>query len=435
MNARRFDAMKSERAFRIAVGLFAAVVVAFIAIAIANAVLPNKSIKDYELWHDTGQQMLRGDAVYPAKRHGKFAFMYPPAAAAMLAPISALGRTGLVVTLATLTAAAWWASIVLAARLAAGAWKRAHLLVYAIPSLIVVVFVWSNFHIGQPSLVLLALLLGAFVALQEKRQWLAGVLIACAAGIKAFPVIAIVYLLYRRYWVATASLVITLALLLLALPAAFRGFANARADLQRWTQGMLLKYDEKGVAQRPGRSNSWKNQSIFGLTNRLLRHVDANEEVHAHTPVFVNFAELSFSAVNRLIMTAALLLGLTYVAVMPRRDRRTGATDAIEFALFILLMLIFTPLAFGYLFVCLLFPFAVAVQRLLVRQSPVLLTATALAALLLALSIPLQHTAQLYGNYFFATLILFGALAFELWKEKRRAISRSCVPITPPASA
>jgi hypothetical protein len=182
---------------------------------------------------------------------------------------------------------------------------------------------------------------------------------------------------------------------------------------------MLLKYDEKGVAQRPGRSNSWRNQSIFGVANRLLRHIDADEQFAAHQPRFANVADLSFTAVNRIILGSALILGLIFIAVIPRRGSRTSETDAMEFALLILLMLIVTPLAFGYLFACLLYPFTVVVAQLLKRPSRALLVGAMAAVLLLALTIPLQKTAQSYGNTFFATLILFGALASELWKTKR----------------
>ena len=412
--------LNSDAAQRALPWIFPLVVLIFAGVAVANSIIPGKSMKDYGLWHETGQRMLHGDAIYPVKR-SKFPFMYPPAAAALLAPVSVLGKTGLVVALAGITGAAWLASILLSVRLATGTWARQHLLLYALPSLCVIGFVWSNFHLGQPSLVLLGLLLGAFLALQVKREPVAGALVALAAGIKAFPFIAIVYLLYRRYWLAVASLIVSLALLLLVLPAAFRGLPNAAADLQRWTKGMLLKYDEKGVAQRPGRGNSWKNQSIFGLANRMLRRVDANEQFGPHEVIYVNVADLSFAAVNRIIVGAGLLLGLAYLAVMPRRNERTRDTDGVEFALFILLMLMFTPLSFGYLFACLLFPFTVLIARVIQGAARHLWISGGIAVLLLVLSIPAQRTAQLYGNYFFAALSLFVGLAFELWKEKQAA--------------
>lgn len=418
----RFAAgLHSDLAFRLMLALFVAALLVYSGVTIANALLPGKSIKDYELWYDTGQQVMRGEAIYPPPHH-KFPFMYPPAAALFLAPVSLLGRTGTVVALVLVNAAAWTACILLAVRLATGHWRRQHLLLYAIPSVIVAVYAWSNFHLGQPTLVLLALLLGGFVELQRKRKVTAGALFAVAAAIKAFPFVAIVYLLYRRYWIAAGSMIVALMFLLLVLPTPFRGWTQARADLQRWTEGMLLKYDDTGVAQRPGRSNSWKNQSIFGVANRLLRHVEYDERFGAHKPVYTNVADLSFAAVNGIIVATALLLGCAYIAVMPRRGERTHGTDALEFALFILLMLILTPLAFGYLFACLLFPLTVIVQRLLSAPSRRLAIAAAVAVLLLALTVPFQRPAQAWGNTFFATVLLFIALAVELWSVKHRSV-------------
>ena len=415
-SAHWLDRLNTDKAFRITLIVFGAALLVFAAIPVANNLL-GESIKDYELWHTTGQHVVHGEQIYPVRAH-KFPFMYPPTAALLLAPVSLLGQTGVIVVLVLLNVAAWIASIILSVRLASGTWRRQHLLVYVVPSLIVSVYVWSNFHLGQPSLLLLALLLGAFVALQVSRQFFAGSLVALAAAIKAFPFITIVYLLYRRYFVAAAALILVLAFLLILLPAPFRGWTQARWDLQRWTEGMLLKYDEKGVAQRPGRSNSWRNQSIFGVANRLLRHIDADEQRAVHRPRYVNVADLGFKAVNGIILGTAILLGLIFVAVMPRRQRRTPETDALEFALLIMLMLIVTPLAFGYLFAALLYPFTVAVFRLVRQPSPWLLGALSVVVVLLALTIPFQRTAQSYGNTFFATLILFVALAKELWRTK-----------------
>lgn len=409
----------SEAAFRAMLWAFAGVLLVFSAVPIANALL-DESIKDNVVWFEAGQHVLRGEQIYP-ERGQHFPFMYPPTAALLLAPVAALGQTGLVVALVLVNIAAWIACVLLAVRLATGSWERQHLLVYAIPNVIISVFAWSNFHLAQPSLLLLALILGGFIALQQNRGALAGALLALAAAIKAFPFLAIFYLVARRHWQATATLLLTLAFLLIVLPMPFRGFEQARTDLHRWTEGMLLKYDDQGVAQRPERSNSWRNQSIFGVANRLLRPIDADNDRRAHTPVYVNLADLSFATVNQIILGAGLLLGLIYLGVMPRSRQRTRETDAIEFALFLLLLLMFTPLSFGYLYASLLFPFTVIVSRLLIRKNARLLISLLVSVLLLALTIPFQKMAQAYGNYFVATLILFFALALELREAKRGA--------------
>jgi hypothetical protein len=213
--------------------------------------------------------------------------------------------------------------------------------------------------------------------------------------------------------------------LLIVLPIPFRGYAQAKQDLERWSSGMLFKYDETGVGQRLGRSNSWKNQSIWGVANRLLRHVEYDHKYEPHEPVYANVADLGFDTVNRIILAAALALGLVFIGVLPRARRRTPETDAIEFALLLLLMLVFTPLSFGYLFAWLLYPLTVVVQRVVAaatKNAP-LIACSACAVALLALSIPFRVMAPTYGNALFAALLLFAGLAIELWRLKRGAVS------------
>jgi hypothetical protein len=416
-------AATSERTWRILLWAFGVILLVLIAVPVWHSVRGH-STKDYWVWYETGQTVLQGGEIYPDRWH-KFPFMYPPPCALFLAPVSALGQTGLVVVLALANAAAWICSIIFSVRLATGDWRRAHPLVYLGPGLVMGAHVWGNFLLGQPSLVLLALMLGAFILLQRQFQWLAGGLIALAAAIKAFPVTAIIYLVYRRYWIATAALGLTLAFLLILLPIPFRGYAQAKQDLERWSSGMLFKYDETGVGQRLGRSNSWKNQSIWGVANRLLRHVEYDHKYEPHEPVYANVAELDFDTVNRIILGCALGLGLVFATAMPRGGRRTPETDAIEFALLLLLMLVFTPLSFGYLFAWLLYPLTVIVQRLLTgpASGPTLAACAGSAVALLALSIPFRVMAQTYGNALFATLLLFAGLAIELWRLKRAPVS------------
>src|SRR2546423_2308969 len=413
--------MNRPSTWRVVLWIFGFVLLVFIVVPIWHSVRGH-STKDYWVWYQTGQTVLQGGEIYPDPRWNKFPFMYPPPCAIFLAPIAALGQTGLVIVLAVVNAAAWICAILFSVRLATGDWRRAHLRVNRGPVFVMAAFVWGNFLLGQPSLALLTLMLGAFIALQRQFRWLAGALLALATAIKAFPFTEIVYLFYRRYWIAIAALLLTLTLLLL-LPIPVRGFGLAKQDLQRWSNGMLFKYDETGVGQRLGRSTSWKNQSIWGVANRLLRHVEYDHKYEPHEPVYANFADLDFKTVNRIILACALGLGLAYIAVMPRATRRTPETDAIEFALLLLLILIFTPLSFGYLFVWLLYPLTVVIQRFVAGpDSRAILTAFSSAAvLLLALSIPFRVTAQTYGDALFATLLLFTGLAIELWRVKRTA--------------
>jgi hypothetical protein len=415
------ETARSERNWGILLCVFGIVMLVLVIVPVLHS-MRGQSTKDYWVWYQTGQTVLHGGEVYPDQWH-KFPFMYPPSCALFLAPVSALGQTGLVGVLALVNAAAWICCIVFSVRLATGTWERGPLLLYLIPNLIMGAHVWGNFLLGQPSLVLLALMLGAFIALQRERHFLAGASIAIAAAIKAFPVMAIAYLIYRRFWLATAALLLSLTFLLIVFPIPFRGYALAKQDLQRWSSGMLFKYDEAGVGQRLGRSTSWKNQSIWGVANRLLRHVEYDHKYAPHEPVYANIADLDFKTVNGIILAAALALGIAFMAVLPAARARTSETDAIEFSLLLLLMLVFTPLSFGYLFAWLLYPLTVATQRFLAAPGShrALLGCSVAAVALLALSIPFRVMAQTYGNALFATLLLFLGLAVELTTLRRRS--------------
>ena len=384
-----------------------------------------RSIMDYKLWYDTGKHVLAGDEIF-FLHNGKYDFMYPPPCAVFLAGASLLGQAGLIVLLVAINSAAWFISAYLAAKLAAGqpgSCRTKNAWLYLVPSLLVIIYIWSSYHLGQPSLVLLALMLGGFVALRAKREIFAGTLVAIAAAIKAFPVMAIVYFIYRRHWKAVASLVVTLLFLLLVLPVPFRGFERTWHDLEKWSVGML-KYSPSGVAQRPKRGQSWKNQSLVSVANRLLRHVDADAASAPHTPKYVNFTDLKFAAVNAVIISVALALGLLFIAVMPQRQMRTAESDAIEFALLILMMLMLTPLAFGYLFSWLILPFAVVTQRALEGKGVALLWWSIPALAVLVLALPFPRAAQMYGNTFFAALLLFVGLSIELLRCKRAGPQR-----------
>lgn len=415
--------LNSPLGFRALLSVFLLVAIVFSAVPLLHY-FRDRSIMDYKLWYDTGKHVLAGDEIF-FHHNGKYDFMYPTPCAIFLAGASLLGQAGLILFLVAINSVSWFISAQLAAKLAAdqsgSRVKNAWL--YLVPSLLVIIYIWSSYHLGQASLVLLALMLGALVALRSKREIFAGALVAIAAAIKAFPVIVIVYFIYRRHWKTVASLAVTLLFLLLVVPAPFRGFERTWHDLEKWSVGML-KYSPSGIAQRPKRSQNWKNQSLVSVANRLLRRVDADAASAPHTPKYVNFTDLQFAAVNAVITGVALGLGVLFIAVMPQRQMRTTESDAIEFALLLLMVLMVTPLAFGYLFSWLMLPFAVVTQRVLTGKSLTVLWWSVSALAVLALAIPFPRAAQMYGNTFFAALLLFIGLSIELLRCKRAELQR-----------
>ncbi len=414
------------KVYRRLVVALAALMVVFSVAPAGNSVLGWQN-KDYDLWYLTGQKFLHGEPVYPTD-HRPFPFMYPPAAGALMAVASVLGRHGFVALLLAVQSAAWVGSILLSVRLATGRALRQHPLLYVVPTLWVIPFVHDMYLLGQPNLLLLWLMLAAFACLRGARPWSAGALVGLAAGIKAFPVLALGYFVYRRHWKATAATVVALAALLLVLPMPFRGPAGARSDLVVWTRGMVLKYDEGQIAQRPERCYSFKNQSLIAVANRLLRDVPADGE--AKDPWRVNLASLDFRTVNKVAAAVGLGLCLFYVAAMPWRrpgdDQDGGRVYATETAMLLLLVLVFSPFAFNYFYVWLIYPLTVLLSRQLdapagTRAKRVLGAGLAAALAVYATTAFSLRGAQAYGSLLAVDLVLLGLLGWLLVHDRLAA--------------
>lgn len=408
-----------QRAYRVMAFVLVVLMIAF-SVAPARNHAHGWQNKDYNLWYQTGRAFLHGEAVYPTDSR-PFPFMYPPCAAALLAVVSVLGEQFFVYAILALNSVAWIGSILLSVRLATGYSMRQRPLVYAVPTLWVIPFIHDMYLLGQANLLLLFILLGAFTALRANREGPAGFLVALAAGIKAFPVLAVGYLVYRRRWKALAATVVALAGLLWAMPAVFRGPEKAWSDLKIWTKGMVLKYDEGQIAQRPERCYSFKNQSLVGVANRLLRDVPADGE--SKDGWQVNFAHLDFRAVNAVVLGVTASLGLFYMVSMRWKRPTDIRAEAAELAMLLLMVLIFSPFAFNYFYVWLIFPLTVLVARLLdaprgSTDRTVLTAGLAIALMLFSLSAVALRQSQAHGNLLAVNLIFLGLLGWTLHRGR-----------------
>ena len=125
----------------------------------------------------------------------------------------------------------------------------------------------------------------------------------------------------------------------------------------------------------------------------------------------VNLLDLSFRSVTAVTLAAMLGLCLFVVAVLPRSSRRTRQTDAIEYALVILLTVMFSPLSFNYAYVWLIYPMTLGLHLVMSEPSGArghrLKVAWITAVFLIpALAIPMPLLAQAYGNLFVPALLL-----------------------------
>jgi alpha-1,2-mannosyltransferase len=373
--------------------------------------------KDYPLWYAVGRQVLTGGDLYARNAQGGFAFLYPPFAAVLLAPFSLFGRAFSILCICLVNVASWWTAVRLSDRLSATPGAKPWW-VFVLPSVISLPFIWDMYFLGQPNLMLLAMMLAGLALLASKRELGAGAMFAAAVAIKAFPVTVLPYLVWRRHWRAAGSMVLVTAILLLLVPAPIRGFERNLAEAKTWASGMVFSAGEKGFGQRPEQNWGWKNNSLIAMTHRYLRPINAEAEDPKQKPIYVNVLNLTYDQANLALAAVAGLIGLGFVAALPPQARRTPTSDAAEYALLITLMTITSPLARAYYFVWLLFPFTVLVYRAALDPEPRLrrttswLLGAALVLFTVGVSIRPPHWPQALGNMFWACAVIAGALAW-----------------------
>jgi hypothetical protein len=374
--------------------------------------------KDYPLWFWAGQQVLQGGDLYPSIPGRIFEFIYPPLPAVLLAIPAWFGKIPLYFILSVLNAVAWWmtgqfSNAMTGARRIPGPW------LFALPGFVTVSFVFDMFDLGQPNLILLAMMLYGFWLLQHERPWSGGCLFALATAIKVFPVAVLPYLIWRRQWAATAGMVVFLGVFLFVVPAPVRGFQHNVSELKTWFNGMVGSSSEHGFGQRDEQNWSWVNQSIIAVTHRLTRPVNYNQDNPAKPPRTMNLVDLDFKTANWVVLAISLAIGLGFVAVMPPRARITPRSNAEELGILFCLMTVASPLARQYYFMWLFFPMTVLFHRAAWDPRPAVKVWTwaALAATgcLLLLSLPVfPNDLQAYGNNLAATIVIAAALVWHM---------------------
>jgi hypothetical protein len=378
----------------------------------------NGKTKDYPLWFWAGQQVLHGRDLYPSDPKAYFDFIYPPLSAILLAIPSYFGKIPLYISLCVLNAVAWWVTALLSNAMTGSGRTPAPWLA-ALPSIVTISFVFDMFDLGQPNLILLAMMLLGFWLLQHGRPWASGSMFALATAIKVFPVAVLPYLLWRRQWISAASMVMFLGIFLFVVPAPVRGLQHDVLELTTWYQGMVGSSSEQGFGQRGEQNWSWVNQSIIAVTHRLTRPVNYNQDNPAKAPAYMNLFDLDFKTANWVVIGISIAVGLGFIAVMPPASRRTPRSDAEELGILFCLMTVASPLARQYYFLWLFFPVTVLMHRAAYDPRASVRKGTwavlAIAGLLVCLSLPVFPTdLQAFGNNLAATAMIAGGLAWHI---------------------
>ena len=337
-------------------------------------------------------------------------YLYPPAFAALLIPLTWLPPDAAVRLWLVLIQGLVLASLVIVyARI--GRPSRTELLVMTAVTTSffpLAASVWT----GAMNTLLLFLLTLAWAGWQGRRDVLSGAVIGVAAVFKVFPVALLPYLAWRRHWRLCA------AMCLAGLAGIAAGFLVTGVEHNLYYFRELLPHLSAGTGFR-------ENQSLAGVATRLCDPATAD---HGGSAGWCGRA-LGWPA-------AALVLALVMWA--SRRESRTG----LEFALAVCALPLISSVTWSFHLVLLLFPIALVVrhqfqsgwsrmqQRLLLGAWACFALAPLVHYALIIDPIPAKGIAgALVGalgavfdeTYVIGTVILFGVLWVEVRRQAKAA--------------
>jgi hypothetical protein len=262
----------------------------------------------------------------------------------------------------------------------------------------------TNVLIGQTALLIFMLVTGGWIAAQQGRERLSGILLGLAFAIKLFLGLFLLYFLLQRRWRLTAWLLVAFAasglLGLIALgPDAYRHYLQA-LDSVTW------------------QSSNW-NASAYGFFSRIFGGSENRPLINAP----------AFGKALYYLLAATLTILLAWLL---RRHQHIlpGVRDDLGFSFTLVAALLISPLGWMYYFPLLLLPFFVLFRLTHTYRLPwqfrFALLLTLLASSFSQLLTPAaenSQTAFTLSAYYFYALLALGCLitAANVILQGRRA--------------
>jgi alpha-1,2-mannosyltransferase len=280
---------------------------------------------------------------------------YLPTVPLLIAPLTAWGRP----TAALLWAVAQIAALGLSLRMLRS-WSPGRPLIFGAMLLLALPALVEAARFNQLSYFVLALVLGGLVLLERNRAWLGGALFGCAAVIKLLPGLFLIWLILKRKWTAVGGFVVAAAGLAALPPVAVFGPRATLEYHREWCAHNLAGDAARGLLN-PLLAEHFvdhRNQSIAQVLARLTW------PGHPH-PAAWQPVQLGPDTCMHAAHGAALALLLLLAWSTRRSWHQLGLERRrVEFAVFALGMLVFSPLLRQYYLV-----WALPAVLLLVRHA------------------------------------------------------------------
>ncbi len=188
-------------------------------------------------------------------------------------------------------------------------------------ALILLTWFWpvvGDMQEGQMNLLMLTPLAAGLCLIQRERTWsdlLGGLLVAMAVAIKVTPLIFLVYLLWRRRWIAASAMLIGIAFWLYIPLAIFFGPHQSILWNQQYFHAMIAPYLVQGAVTVPS------GESLPSFLLRLLTHTPAFVTYHHGLAknYYVNVFNWPIPLAQRIIR--GLLVGIGVIGLIWMRRR------------------------------------------------------------------------------------------------------------------
>jgi hypothetical protein len=249
-----------------------------------------------------------------------------------------------------LTAAAIGASVFMAAALPGETRRKAQPQVYyGLPLLALAVVLIPGVLRSQASPFMGFFMIAALYCLVKDRPIAAGFSLACAALLKVFPIVLIVYFIVRRQWRAVLATGAALVLLGVVLPSLYWGWQFNLDQIARWVD----------VVGHPTMKENTARAQVSELYDQLLNTTKPrNQSLEA---LFLSLGMPATLTHYSVAASAALMLAAMWACARRLPPRQPGVAESLLCGAFICWSLVISPIAEGHYFGALLLPLAALV--------------------------------------------------------------------------
>lgn len=277
---------------------------------------------DFDVYYEAAHYFAQGTSPYFGTI-GQY-YLYPPLLAQLLIPLAQFDLITAWHLWFVLNLILLFGTVALFSRYVSPVTAR---LIWLTPLLFEPVL--DSFYVGQVTILILALLTGAWAARRDEHPFLAGALIAVAAWLKVYPGLLVVYFLWKRDWRVIGGIVV--------IGIALGAFQLAGTGVQTFTDAFRIIFGLAGG----GQGRIYMNVSVLGFTSQLFL---------GDSHVFPIVSNTTLQLVSRIGLSGILLVALGLLTYQGRQQKPAGEATGfnrvrfdLEFSLALLTAMLLSP--------------------------------------------------------------------------------------------